>query len=171
MTEEDALWQAIGAAPEDQLPRLVAADWYDERAGMVDCGRCGPPRMFPPYQWVCPTCNGIGRVSNGHAETAAALRATADRVPWVKVFKLGFGWWCRRPYHDDHHDDPTHLIERPLMDEMNDSNERCDRGDSVRFDKRDGVSGGVILFPSAAAAIRNLCRAWVDSRSKQGVPT
>jgi len=30
MGEEEALWLAVGAAPEDTLPRLVLADWLDE---------------------------------------------------------------------------------------------------------------------------------------------
>lgn len=32
MTEEDALQAAIDADPRDKLPRLVFADWLDERA-------------------------------------------------------------------------------------------------------------------------------------------
>ncbi len=108
----------------------------------------------------CKRCGGTGYIPDRNGLMAAALRATADRVPWVKVFKLGYGWWCRRRYHDDHHDQPAHLIERPIMNAMSDSTSRCDRENSVRFDKRDGVSGGVILFPTAAAAIRDLCEAW-----------
>ena len=159
-TEEDALWASIGEMPECQLRRGVAADWFEERSGKVECPNCAPPRAFPPYAWKCPTCQGEQYIPDRNGRLAAALRATVKAVPWVKVFKLGFGWWCRRAYHDDHHDEPNHLIERPLMNAMSDSNNRCDRDDSVRFDKRDGVSGGVILFPTAAAAIRDLCEAW-----------
>ncbi len=175
MTELDALWAAVGTNPEDQLPRLVLADWYEERVGEVDCGRCDGQGKFRSGEWLvywteCPTCSGAGRVSNGNAEMGAALRATADRVPWTKVFKLWFGWWCRRSFHDDRYDGTAHLVERSLMVEMSDSPLRCDGDSTVRFDRRDGASGGVILFPSATDAIRDLCRAWVAVNCKQEVP-
>ena len=31
MSEEQAMWAAVKANPADGLPRLVLADWYDER--------------------------------------------------------------------------------------------------------------------------------------------
>lgn len=39
MTEEDALIAAIKAAPNDDLPRLVYADWLDERGAEGDAER------------------------------------------------------------------------------------------------------------------------------------
>lgn len=39
MTTEDALLAAINAAPDDDLPRLVFADWLDERNGPGDAER------------------------------------------------------------------------------------------------------------------------------------
>lgn len=36
--DEIAFWKAIGAAPDDSLPRLVMADWLEENAGTVYVG-------------------------------------------------------------------------------------------------------------------------------------
>lgn len=86
LTELGALWRAVGAAPDDQLPRLVLADWLDEQEGVVGCERCDGEGKFRSGEWLiywhdCPACSGTGVVSNGNAETAAALRATASKVP------------------------------------------------------------------------------------------
>ena len=161
MGEHDAFWSAIGAAPEDKLPRLVFADWLEDRAGMVDCGRCGPPRMFPPYQWVCPTCNGTGRVSNGHTETAVALRATVEKFPDIVGDRLPFVWWTPPGVGA-----PAHIIEDDdIFDLLTPDADTTDyRGTPGRVDSHKH-------YPTAADAIRDLCRAWVASRSKQEVPT
>jgi len=168
LTEEDALWKAIGAAPEDQLPRLVAADWYDERAGVVDCGRCRGKGDWTSYKGPgttggirfveCPACNGTGRTSNGHAETAAALRATASRVP--------------RDIDASGDYTPGHY--------WNYIRNCGEENKASKISKKDffALTGGTPddvypdywrYYPTAAAAIRDLCRAYVASRSKQEV--
>ena len=83
MTTEEALWASVGANPADSLPRLVLADWLEERAGPDrECQTCRPKHPGRVYtgmdgmKWIdCPTCNGTGRISDGRAEMAAALRA------------------------------------------------------------------------------------------------
>ena len=73
MTDEEALWMAVGAAPDDQLPRLVLADWLEENDGTVTSRGC--------------------YVSNGRADMAAALRATCTRVPFFLVEEGVWCWW------------------------------------------------------------------------------
>ena len=84
-TEGDALWASIGEMPECQLRRGVAADWFEERSGTVECPNCAPPRAFPPYAWKCPTCQGEQYIPDRNGRMAAALRATADAVPFLNV--------------------------------------------------------------------------------------
>lgn len=155
MGDHDAFWAAIGAAPDDKLPRLVFADFLEDRAGMVDCERCGPPRMFPPYQWVCPTCDGTGRTSNGHAETAAALRATAKYVPLQDLPDGSFTWFRKWGWNELHGIHPESNLPPDLYAKL------------TGYD----VMGTCRSYPTAADAIRDLCRAYVASRSKQEVPT
>ena len=169
MTEEDALWQAIGAAPEDQLPRLVAADWYDERAGMVGCG-CKGGQVYEMgvcrdgiyrNRWVDhKRCDGTGRVSNGNAETAAALRATADRVPRCidasGDYTPGHYWNCIRNCGEEN---KASKISKEEFAALSDGSPDDVYPHYWRY------------YGTAADAIRDLCRAWVASRSKQEVPT
>lgn len=78
-----AMLDEIIAAPYDDLPRLVAADWLEETAGMVPCGKCrlidGVHCVYvsfgPDSHWErCPTCNGSGEVSDGNRERAEFIR-------------------------------------------------------------------------------------------------
>ena len=120
MTTEDALWCAVCARLDDALPRGVLADWYDERN------------------------------EPGDADTAAGLRATADRVP-VQV-RGGFDgpsleWrWFRGDTGTVHGlgDLPPEVFDALAGGELN--------------------SGGWCYFyrptPTARAALEDLCRAW-----------
>lgn len=161
MTEEDALWQAIGAAPEDQLPRLVAADWYDERAGMVYCPLCKGDEQFGR---PCKVCKATGRTSNGHAETAAALRATVGWLPNQYADEDPVAWYWfglldKTDEVEDFHDDPgcRHFIPRTV---------------ALCLSREWKInSNGWPVYPTAADAIRDLCRAYVASRNKREVPT
>ena len=130
------------------------ADFLEDRAGMVDCERCGPPRMFPPYQWVCPTCDGTGRVSNGHAEMGAALRATAEKVP--RRFDGPLWGWNRLPLRS---------LARSGIDL---DNRYASVADDVfrklSVDKIPYTRAGPEYwrdYPTAAAAIRDLCEAYI----------
>jgi len=180
VSEEDALWAAIGAMPEDALRRLVLADWYDERAGVVRCERCkGCVRVPCPScihwkgrvpkvcscagdRWVlCPTCNGTGTIPDGRADLAMALRATATYIPHA----IGSGdserwWYDRRNYDDDIPADevPDHLP-GDLFDAIQTDCEYIDSDMCIAFKR----------FPTASAAIMALGRAWVAVHCKSEV--
>jgi hypothetical protein len=168
---EQALWHSIGEQPEDRLRRGVLADWYEENAGTVVCERCKGEGFYSVYErgeygpdrWLetCVDCAGMGYVSNGFIEMAEALKATADKVPWVAVRSQGYGWWCKMPFHTSR-SSLSHCIDRVLMDIMSESEERISLLDLVRFEKSsvDDV-GGHVLFRTSATAIRVLCCAWV----------
>ena len=80
---EHALLAAILAAPDDDTPRLVYADWLEENAGMMPCGRCEGRRYLGApapglHGWIgapeCDSCHATGRVSDGRAERAEFIR-------------------------------------------------------------------------------------------------
>lgn len=159
-TEEDALWASIGEMPECQLRRGVAADWYEERSGKVECNRCsgrgvesvyergeyGPNR----YQQDCPTCTGTGYIPDRNGRMAAALRATAAKHPDIVSDPMPFVWWTPPGVGVD-----ANIIEDDdVFDRL-----------TPEFDTTDryGVPGQVDRhkhYPTTAAAIRDLCEAW-----------
>lgn len=172
---EAALWLAIGVNPADALPRLVAADWYEERVGTVECERCvrrTNGRMTCPdcVHWkgyvpkscrcggrrsiVCEECGGTRRVSNGYAETAAALRATKDcwPIPW-KSLRLGgrvVYLFCKAAAWGE---------------------AGCEYVPTDLFGVMTGghTHGATWLdYPTAEAAIRDLCRAYVKVNRGRG---
>ena len=54
--DELALLKAVASRPDDDLPRLVYADWLDEhgrgeRAEFIRCSR--PPRAVPRSSAIC----------------------------------------------------------------------------------------------------------------------
>lgn len=66
---------AIAAQPEDDTPRLVYADWLDERGSrQVTCPMC--EGGFAPAGWSeCFRCSGSGTVADrGEADRAAFIR-------------------------------------------------------------------------------------------------
>lgn len=80
---ESALLAAVLAAPADDLPRLVYADWLDENAGTVPCpGRCLEgwlPRTDGRLGAdQCRICRGSGTVSNGKRERAEFIRTQCE---------------------------------------------------------------------------------------------
>jgi uncharacterized protein (TIGR02996 family) len=84
MTDGDALYSAIMAAPADQAPRLVYADWLDEHDGGVPCGICDGQG----YQnWLagtalssCKACAGTGRVTNAEIAEFIRLQCRFDNL-------------------------------------------------------------------------------------------
>ncbi len=160
--EVAAFWAAIGARPDDQLRRLVFADWLEERAGTVRCRECegdgdvwddGGYKYAPRKAVTCHTCSGTGYVSNGYADLAAALRATACKVPFTSVPESGrragvryWSWIC----------------------ELTD-----DRPDTVTPSVFDSLTGEIVDgytnwrdYPTAEGAIRDLCAAWCKVNGK-----
>lgn len=91
MTEEQSLLAAVRAAPTDDLPRTVYADWLDDNAGLEDCPQCkGEGRQFTRAagvrgEWItCQTCSGARRVSNGRAERAEFIRTQCELAIFPK---------------------------------------------------------------------------------------
>lgn len=110
MTDHDALLAAIFAAPDDDLPRLVMADWLDEQPQDSRCERCSgsgwrPPALAdrtPVFERVsrdgrieryfemgppqiepppkCLVCHGTGTVPNRFAERAELIRVQIKRA-------------------------------------------------------------------------------------------
>jgi uncharacterized protein (TIGR02996 family) len=151
LTEEDALWAEIGSRPDDSLPRLVLADWYDENAGTVKCEECKPPHNFWP---ACPQCHGWRFTPDGRADLAAALRSTADRVPLCDD-DGGGGWmWFSEATNGNHRIHPESDLPHDVVDRL-------------LAGERLGYSGR--LYDTAADAIRDLCRAWIACKLE--VPT
>jgi uncharacterized protein (TIGR02996 family) len=78
--DQQAILNAIFAAPDDDSPRLELSDWLEEHVGEVPCERCDMARasgyalndFFPAG--VCPGCHGTGTVSNGYAARAKFVR-------------------------------------------------------------------------------------------------
>jgi uncharacterized protein (TIGR02996 family) len=103
MTDEAGLLRAICENPADDAPRLVFADWLDERAGPVACGYCHGidqcPKddgTFDPH-WHCPHCDGR---QNGFAE----------RAKWIRVgvglhMPINHAPGCWSPWDCDHDPD------------------------------------------------------------------
>lgn len=97
MTDESAMISAILAAPDDDSPRLIFADWLDEHGGDVVCPRCDgggkvgvsflyrkgdPLKVEAKVPHGCTDCSGTGYVSNGNAERAEYIRVS------IKEFNL-----------------------------------------------------------------------------------
>jgi hypothetical protein len=152
-TTEEAFWADIGSKPADALPRLVFADWLEERAGFV-CWRCKGKKEVA-VQWghhtddsidmKCSMCDGTGRGEepDGLADTAAALRATAAYWPMSD----GESWWWYRGNADGRSEQGV------LPDDLYDSLS----GGGSRWSSRSSNW----LFPTALTAVRDLCAAWV----------
>ncbi|MDY3558247.1 TIGR02996 domain-containing protein [Gemmata sp. JC673] len=85
--DEAALLAAIIAAPADDTPRLVYADWLQEQAADATCGECDAGRVFgrdvqslrPAGAWhTCRRCGGSGRLSDGRAGRAEFIRVQCE---------------------------------------------------------------------------------------------
>lgn len=76
MNDGDALLRAILAAPDDDAPRLVYADWLEERgleweaAGWRECWRSGSEDLFDLYGCGC----GLWHVGKSNAKLKEADR-------------------------------------------------------------------------------------------------
>jgi uncharacterized protein (TIGR02996 family) len=86
-TDRAAFMAAIIAAPDDDLPRLVFADWLDERAKpRVTCSACRGNGIDPPEEWRAPSgarlkcvaCAVKGQVGNDFAERAEFVRVQCE---------------------------------------------------------------------------------------------
>lgn len=107
--EYRAMLRAIRANPADDLPRLILADWLDERAG--SCPNCKGDRWFNiTKQFLessigkfakrgvfiskdCPTCHGTG--TNGAAERAEFIRVQIANSKDAKPDDRDMSLWNR----------------------------------------------------------------------------
>jgi uncharacterized protein (TIGR02996 family) len=101
MTEEQlAMERAVRASPKDDFPRLVYADWLEERPGENVCGWCNTTNWIKEMKKQhCLRCDAKGRTSNGNVERAHFIRAmchlennTAPEVydqclAWLRTYK------------------------------------------------------------------------------------
>ena len=75
MTTESDLLKAVLAAPADDTPRLVYADWLEEYAGDI----------------ACPTCHGSGKESvyQGGGGPSSLARDATRRVQYLTAAASG----------------------------------------------------------------------------------
>ena len=108
---------------------------------------------------TCETCRGFGEfIPDGRADLARALRATCDRVPWKNspghmIFQTPdavYVW--RQSNHDIHLADPN-FVSCEIARHLN------GHGTPKRH-----------YYPTASAAIRDLCRAYIAVHCKSEVP-
>lgn len=141
-SDETCLLAAILAAPDDDLPRLVYADWLEENAGTVECWRCkgtasivtrydndeGP--IVPGTRRKCDRCSGSGRVSDGRRERAEFIRVQCELADLEKVLskpleeqdlcsEVSANWCptcgdCTCPDPEDRKDDYTCPLHNPM---------------------------------------------------------
>lgn len=97
MTDGEGLLAAVVAAPDDDTPRLVFADWLDEQDATQVCpecgGRCGEDKypaddptnrlMHGSHWYPCSRCSGRGYVPSSAAARAEFIRlqVKAARLP------------------------------------------------------------------------------------------
>lgn len=95
--DEAALLRMIRANPDDDIPRLVYADWLEEHEGNADCRECGGRGVLyiKPNPVLCSYCRATGGASNGYARRAEFIRVQCENAKntlgiWRKIRK-----YCR----------------------------------------------------------------------------
>ena len=75
-TDAEALLAGILERPEDDVARLVYADWLEENGGTVSCPVCPPDEGEEPHpaDIICDRCHGSRTVSDGQRERAEFIR-------------------------------------------------------------------------------------------------
>ena len=75
-TDRAALYAGILERPEDDVARLVYADWLEENGGTVSCPVCPPDEGEEPHpaDIICDRCHGSRTVSDGQRERAEFIR-------------------------------------------------------------------------------------------------
>jgi uncharacterized protein (TIGR02996 family) len=109
-TDEQSFLAAIHAAPDDDTPRLVFADWLDERGSADDRARAALVRAQCQAEYLAPGSKERKRLDR---EAKAILKANADR--WLKdlrAAKLGHTYEFRRGFLDGITMTPTKFVER-----------------------------------------------------------
>lgn len=107
-TDEQALLAAVRAHPDDDTPRLVFADWLDERAQGDDAARAALIRVQCRLETLPPS----GRERRAaEKEVKALLKAHAKRWTAPLPAALGANWTFRRGFVDGCSISPTHFIQ------------------------------------------------------------
>jgi uncharacterized protein (TIGR02996 family) len=88
MTQRDALLRAVCAAPDDDLPRLVFADWCEEH-GEADRGQF--IRLMCRIHELCRA------IDRGAGEKAMKEMNPLDRRAWRLWETHGRGWFAELP--------------------------------------------------------------------------
>lgn len=114
------------------------SDYSDGTTDCLDCDRVD-----------CPTCSGTGRISDGRAELADALRMTSDRVPSMSNQRRRM-WGCDRTYYPN--GEEAAELPRAVFDELHSPGEE----DHLYWK----------TFSTAELAIRDLCRASTEAKRK-----
>ena len=99
-----AFLAAVCAAPDDDTPRLVYADWLEEHAERVECCRgcrfvalAGQHCVYDQsgdgsWSWnLCVGCRGTGLVSDGRAERAELIRVQCELAAGVECLMPSVG--------------------------------------------------------------------------------
>jgi uncharacterized protein (TIGR02996 family) len=93
-SDGEALFRAILAAPADDLPRLVYADWLQEhgnaeRAEFIRL-QCEAWHLCPQYATVTEARTAASRLYKGHADAWHAELPAISGVEWSDLFVRGF---------------------------------------------------------------------------------
>jgi uncharacterized protein (TIGR02996 family) len=107
--DEAAFLHAIAAAPDDDTPRLVFADWLDERGSDDDRARAALIRAQCRFEILTEgkECKQLRR------EAKAIL--SANEKTWtaeLRAAKLGTAWTFRRGFLDGGSMSPTKFVEK-----------------------------------------------------------
>lgn len=124
MTDGDRLLAAILAAPDEDTPRLMYADWLEENGAAVECRWCPPEEDSGeephPADIRCPRCGGSGFAAHPSRHMARFIRVSIERghdnaqgefqraiehtdpFDAAKAFGLPEGWavTCYRKLHE-----------------------------------------------------------------------
>ena len=88
MTRRDALLRAVCDAPDDDLPRLVFADWCEEN---------GEPDRAEFIRLMCRVHHLCTAIDRGAGEKAVREMTPLDQRAWEVWGKHGRGWFAELP--------------------------------------------------------------------------
>ena len=93
-SEEEAFLRAIRASPNDDNPRLVYADWLEDKSGMEKCETCGGAGEHEQFMMAgphsgelkkvpiglqpCADCDGVGWIPDEHKIHAELIRVQCE---------------------------------------------------------------------------------------------
>jgi uncharacterized protein (TIGR02996 family) len=109
-TDEQSFLKAIYDAPDDDTPRLVFADWLDERGSADDKARAALIRAQCQAEYLAP-----GSKERKRLERAAKALIKANEKRWLKdlrAAKLGSEHTFRRGFLDGLKITPTKFVQR-----------------------------------------------------------